>query len=80
MLFPVEPVPLRDLAERNGLGFADVVTLAGIPSSMLNRLWKEPDWAARSTGAALQGSRSGHSCCPCTSLDIPASWRILAQS
>jgi hypothetical protein len=53
MLFPVEPVPLRDLAERNGLGFADVVTLADIPSSTLNRLWKEPDWAARSTGAAL---------------------------
>jgi hypothetical protein len=53
MLFPVEPVPLRDLAERSGLGFADVVTLADIPSSTLNRLWKEPDWAARSTGAAL---------------------------
>jgi hypothetical protein len=53
MLFPVEPVALRDLAERSGLGFADVVTLADVPSSTLNRLWKEPDWAARSTGAAL---------------------------
>jgi hypothetical protein len=53
MLFPVEPVPLRDLADRSGLGFADVVTLAAIPSSTLNRLWKEPDWAARSTGAVL---------------------------
>src|SRR5205807_860283 len=53
MLFPVEAVPLRDLAERSGLGFADVVTLADIPSSTLNRLWKEPDWAACSTGAAL---------------------------
>jgi hypothetical protein len=53
MLFPVEAVPLRDLAERSGLGFADVVTLANMPSSTLNRLWKEPDWVARSTGAAL---------------------------
>jgi hypothetical protein len=53
MLFPVEPVALRDLAEHSGLGFADVVTLADVPSSTLNRLWKEPDWAARSTGAVL---------------------------
>jgi hypothetical protein len=53
MLFPVEPAALRDLAEHSGLGFADVVMLADVPSSTLNRLWKEPDWAARSTGAAL---------------------------
>jgi hypothetical protein len=53
MLFPVEAVPLCDLAERSGLGFADVVMLAGLPSSTLSRLWKASDWAARSSGAAL---------------------------
>ncbi|QBJ98214.1 hypothetical protein ERC79_21415 [Rhodococcus sp. ABRD24] len=52
--FPVEPVALRDLAQRAGLGFADVVALADIPSTTLNRLWKDPDWTTRSTGTALQ--------------------------
>lgn len=53
MVFPVEAVALRDLAERSGLGFVDVVTLADIPASTLNRLWKTPDWVTRSTGSAL---------------------------
>ncbi|MEU4323326.1 hypothetical protein AB0F85_31990 [Nocardia fluminea] len=53
-IFPVEPVALCDLAQRVGLGFADVVALAEIPSTTLNRLWKDPAWATRSTGATLQ--------------------------
>jgi hypothetical protein len=51
--FPVGSVALRDLAERNGLGFADVVALADISSSTLSRLWKNPDWVERSTGSTL---------------------------
>jgi hypothetical protein len=35
--FPVEAVALRDLAERNGLGFADVMALADISSSKRSR-------------------------------------------
>jgi hypothetical protein len=54
VVFPVEPVALRDLAQHAGLGFADIVALAEIPSTTLNRLWKDPDWMTRSTGAALQ--------------------------
>ncbi|MFD4357458.1 hypothetical protein ACFWPX_33275 [Nocardia sp. NPDC058518] len=53
VLFPVEPVALRDLAQQDGLGFTDVLTLAEVPSTTLNRMWKDPDWAARSTGGAL---------------------------
>ncbi|WP_338757653.1 hypothetical protein V7968_23735 [Nocardia vulneris] len=52
--FPVEPTALCDLAQRAGLGFADVVAIAEIPSTTLNRLWKDPGWAAKSTGATLQ--------------------------
>ncbi|AFU01140.1 hypothetical protein [Nocardia brasiliensis] len=52
--FLIEPVALCDLAQRAGLGFADVVALAEIPSTTLNRLWKDPGWAAKSTGATLQ--------------------------
>ncbi|SUB09525.1 Uncharacterised protein [Nocardia brasiliensis] len=54
LLFPVEPVALRDLAQRAGLGFSDVVALTEIPSTTLNRLWKDPSWVTRSTGATLQ--------------------------
>ncbi|MEV6558551.1 hypothetical protein AB0M22_22765 [Nocardia sp. NPDC051756] len=53
VLFPVEPVALRDLVQRSGMGFSDVVALAEVPATTLNRLWKDPGWNAKASGATL---------------------------
>ncbi|KPM55674.1 hypothetical protein ACG83_10315 [Frankia sp. R43] len=45
---------LSQIAERTGLGIADVALLAGIDETTIGRLWSAPDWLDRVRGRTLQ--------------------------
>ena len=49
-----EPVALVDLAADAGLGLSDVAFTAGLDESTVSRLWADPGWLDRVTGASLQ--------------------------
>lgn len=50
----VRPSRLSQIAERTGLGIADVALLAGIDESTIGRLWSAADWLDRVRGRTLQ--------------------------
>lgn len=49
-----EPVALADLAADAGLSMSDVAFTAGLDESTISRLWTDPNWLDRITGASLQ--------------------------
>jgi hypothetical protein len=49
-----EPASLSLIAEEAGLGLADVAQVAGLDESTISRLWADPRWLDRVTGASLQ--------------------------
>lgn len=50
----VAPSRLSRLADRAGLGIADVALLAGVDESTISRMWSVPDWLDRVRGRTLQ--------------------------
>ena len=49
-----EPAALADLAADAGLGLSDVAFTAALDESTISRLWADPAWLDRVTGASLQ--------------------------
>ncbi|MGH3233151.1 MAG: hypothetical protein ACRDOH_07825 [Streptosporangiaceae bacterium] len=49
-----EPTALADIAAAAGLSTADVAFTAGLDESTISRLWTDPNWLDRITGASLQ--------------------------
>jgi hypothetical protein len=49
-----EPTALADIAGAAGLGMSDVAFTAGLDESTISRLWTDPHWLDRITGASLQ--------------------------
>lgn len=49
-----EPVPLADIAADAGLGLSDVAFTADLDESTISRLWADPCWLDRVSGASLQ--------------------------
>lgn len=49
-----EPVALADIAASAGLSMSDVAFTAGLDESTISRLWTDPNWLDRITGASLQ--------------------------
>ena len=49
-----EPVALADIAAVAGLSMSDVAFTAGLDESTISRLWTDPNWLDRITGASLQ--------------------------
>jgi hypothetical protein len=51
---PAEPVTLGEIAEGAGLYPSDVALTSGLDESTISRLWADPSWLDRVTGASLQ--------------------------
>lgn len=51
---PDMPTSLAEMAEEAGLGQSDVALLADLEESTISRLWSDPRWLDRVTGATLQ--------------------------
>jgi len=49
-----EPAALAGIAAEAGLGLSDVAFTAGLDESTVSRLWADPRWLDRVTGASLQ--------------------------
>src|SRR5271165_2126284 len=49
-----EPVALADIAADAGLGLSDVAFTADLDESTVSRLWADPCWLDRVSGASLQ--------------------------
>lgn len=54
MRWHAEPIALADIAADAGLSLADVAFTAGLDESTISRLWTNPEWLDRVTGASLQ--------------------------
>lgn len=51
---PDEPAALSEIAADAGLGLSDVAFIAELDESTVSRLWTDPGWLDRVTGASLQ--------------------------
>ena len=51
---PDEPSALSEIAADAGLGLSDVAFIAELDESTVSRLWTDPGWLDRVTGASLQ--------------------------
>jgi hypothetical protein len=49
-----DPVALSQIADEAGLGLSDVALIAALDESTISRLWTDPRWLDRVTGASLQ--------------------------
>jgi hypothetical protein len=51
---PAKPATLGEIAEDAGLYPSDVALTSGLDESTISRLWADPHWLDRVTGASLQ--------------------------
>ena len=49
-----DPASLSQIADEAGLGASDVALIAELDESTVSRLWNDPRWLDRVTGASLQ--------------------------